>query len=525
LSDRLERWLYPTAIAAAVLPLWVAKELPIVDLPQHLHLISVLHRLDDPSTLYPKLFAARAELTPYLGYYYAVSFLNWLLPLRIANKLFLSAYVAGVPLSLAFLLTSLRRPAWPSLLSIPFAYGDSFAWGFINYCSAVPLAFLCCGMLVRSIADAERRKAWAAGAAVAMTLTLLFHVQVFAFLLLALPLLLVSTRASDAGASSPPTVLARFFPPRAAGLVSMAPALTLFGIWVVGRIGAPSEIEYGAPWKAWGPMLSAANLSFKSFAQNRADLADVLANQLRDGSDRYPLYAVLAIALASLALSRFPSARGGSAEHPLERWRMLALGALALGLYFELPFDIRGYIYYLNTRYAHLAAAALICALPSLRPELRRLFTAAAAASALLLGVVLSQGFAAFGREASALDDLAPLCPSRPMIMGLVFNRSSLAVNHPVYLHSAAILALERGGATNFSFARTPHSPIRYRTAPPPSFPSEWRPDQFDYRAQGAAYDTFLLRGPAPARIFGTMLGSELELAGQVRDFYLVRRR
>src|SRR5260370_21453473 len=133
------------------LPLWLSRHLPLVDLPQHLPLISVLHRIDDPTTIYPRLFAIRSELTPYLGYYYAVSFLNWFLPLDIANKVFLSAYVVGMPLSLAFLLRSLGRPIWPSILSLPFAYGDSFAWGFINYCSAMPLAVLSCGLLVRSI--------------------------------------------------------------------------------------------------------------------------------------------------------------------------------------------------------------------------------------------------------------------------------------------------------------------------------------------------------------------------------------
>ncbi|MGQ0504823.1 MAG: hypothetical protein ACT4TC_05845, partial [Myxococcaceae bacterium] len=47
------------ALVAAVLPLWVTQSLPFVDLPQHLHLISVLHRIDDPTTLYPQVFALR----------------------------------------------------------------------------------------------------------------------------------------------------------------------------------------------------------------------------------------------------------------------------------------------------------------------------------------------------------------------------------------------------------------------------------------------------------------------------------
>ena len=119
--------MYAAALFFGVLPLWVAHQLPLVDLPQHLHLISVLHRLADPTTLYPRLFETRGQLTPYLGYYYLVSWLSWLVPLDLANKLFLSAYVAGMPLSMAFLLKSLKRPIWPSLLALPFAYGDSFA--------------------------------------------------------------------------------------------------------------------------------------------------------------------------------------------------------------------------------------------------------------------------------------------------------------------------------------------------------------------------------------------------------------
>src|SRR5438445_13844906 len=98
-ANRWDRAIYAAALLVAVVPLWVTRHLPMVDLPQHLHLISVLHRLDDASTLYPRLFEARGELNPYLGYYHAVSWLNWLLPLEAANKVFLTAYVAGLPLS------------------------------------------------------------------------------------------------------------------------------------------------------------------------------------------------------------------------------------------------------------------------------------------------------------------------------------------------------------------------------------------------------------------------------------------
>src|SRR5947208_11183100 len=120
-AKSVDRALYAAALLVGIIPLWVTRHLPMVDLPQHLHLISVLHRLDDASTLYPRLFESRGELNPYLGYYHLVSLLNWLLPLEAANKVFLSAVVAGLPLSLAFLLRSVCRPEWPSLLCVPFS--------------------------------------------------------------------------------------------------------------------------------------------------------------------------------------------------------------------------------------------------------------------------------------------------------------------------------------------------------------------------------------------------------------------
>jgi hypothetical protein len=517
---RNDRLVYAAALVLGVLPLWVSAHLPLVDLPQHLHLISVLHRLDDPTTLYPRLFAARHELTPYLGYYYAVSLLNWLLPLELANRLFLSAYVVGLPLALAFLLRSLGRPAWPSLLALPLAYGDNFGWGFINYLAALPLALLCCGLFVRTLTDAGRRRAWAAGLAGCLLAVLLFHVQVFAFLGLGLPWLLLTTRVPEDGDARGFSARAR---PRLPALAGVAPGVALFLAWVVLRLGEPAQVEAGAPWKAWGPLLSPQNLAFKGFVQNRAELLQVLANLLRDGSDTWPLYAVGAVAGGALVLGLTRGAPGG--EGPMERWRLPGLALLALGLYFLLPFDIRGYIYYLNTRYAQLAAVLTVASVPAVEPALRRPLLWASAACALLLALVLGRGFRDFSREAAEWDVLVEATAPRPRVMGLVFDAGSRVVRHPVFLHASAQLARARGGSTNFSFALTPHSPLRYRDAPPPTFPSEWRPQEFDYAVHGPAYDHFLVRGVHPSRIFGERLWEELAVAAQAGQSWLVRRR
>ena len=515
-SPKVQRALFWGAILAGVVPLWVGEHLPMVDLPQHLMLISALHRLHDPRTIYPQLFEIRPELTPYLGYYWLVSLLNWLVPLTVANKLFLSAYVVGMPLSLAFLLRSLGRPSWPALLAIPFAYGDSFAWGFINYVSAIPLGFLSCGLFVRAIADPARRRLWAILQGLVLVAVLLDHVQVFAFLGIALPFLLLTTRAPEDG----PKLAWRA---RATAVLSTLPAVALFLAWVVIRIGEPTEVQAGAPWKAWGPLLSRQNLAFKSFQQNLHDFIPLLSSQLRDGSDRYGVWA--AIAVAALGLVAGLALRGHAREGHIERFRMLGLAVIAIALYVALPFDIRGYMYYLNPRFAHLATPLALAAVPPLRPRLRPFALGLSAAAALVCAVPLTLGFAAFAREARPLDTLADHVPDGALVMGLIFDTGSQVVTHPVYLHAAALVARPHGGATNFTFALTPHSPLKYRATPPPTFPSEWHPEAFSFDTMGGPYQAFVVRGVSPYRIFGQKLEQELVPVGRAGSFWLVERR
>ena len=511
-DPRVARAAFALALLAGVAPLWCAWQLPMVDLPQHLHLISVLHRLDDPTTLYPQVFAARAELTPYLGYYYLVSLLSWVVPLELANRLFLSAMVLGLPLATAFLLRSLGRPRWPAVLTIPFAYGDSFGWGFVNSNASFVLALLCMGLFVRALTDAPLRRRWALAHAAVLVAVVLMHVQGFLFLALALPFLLFTTRVSEDGPGRP-------LRPRLPALLSTVPAVVLFLVWGAGRLLAPAEVEEGAPWKAWGPLLSARNLSFKPLRQNLDEFLgalfraggerDVLANLVRDGSDRWGLRAVFAVAVVALVLW-VAGQRGTPREGPLERWRLPGLAVLAGLLFLLLPFDIRGAVYYLNTRYAHLAAPLAIASLPVIGARVRPGLLGAGLVSALVLAVPLGRAFHTFDLEAAPLLRFAEETPPGPRIMGLVFDPGSRVMQHPVFLHAAAVPARLRGGITNFSFARTPHSPIRYRGAPPPTFPSEWRPDGFRWDTMGPAYTHFLVRGVDPRAVFGGRYGTNV---------------
>lgn len=150
---------------------------------------------------------------------------------------------------------------------------------------------------------------------------------------------------------------------------------------------------------------------------------------------------------------------------------------------------------------------------------------ALATALAVATAAPLWGAFGRFGAEAEHLQRMAQAAGPRPRVMGLVFAPGSSAVSHPVFLHAAAVIARLNGGLTNFSFASTPHSPLKYRGASPPTFPSEWRPEQFRWAEHGPAYDHFLVRGVDPARVFGPRLEGELELVAASGGFSLVRRR
>jgi hypothetical protein len=523
-------WIF--ALACAVSPLFSSHDIPLVDLPQHLHLISALHRLGDTSTLFPDYFVRRLELTPYLGYYYVVSALNWIFPLETANRIFLGAVVAGLPLSLAFLLRSLRRSAWPALLAIPFAYGDSFAWGFINFCAALPLGILCCGCCVRAVEDVAKRTKWSFWLAGLLVVVLLFHVQVFAFLALALPLLLLTTQANEE----------RFFKARRGVLLGVIPGVVLFLLWVGLRLGAPTDIAPGQPWKAWGPMLSAENLGYKTLATNLSDIAQIpvdnagqrqwseiqfpiLAGMTRDPAEHRAIRVSLLLCVASLLAAIFSRAPSNPRGRWLAACRMPWLTVLAFGFFFALPFDIRGYIYYLNTRYLHLAMALLVCCLPMLSATWIRGLAVLAALASFFFAQPLRGAFSQFDSEAGHLSTLEAFSAQKPKVMGLMFNTTSVAMSHPVFLHASCALARARGGITNFSFASTPHSPLLYRQPLPPTFPSEWRPNEMRWQNQGSYYDHFVLRGATPEQVFGNLLQTELYVADQAGDFFLVRKR
>ena len=160
----------------------------------------------------------------------------------------------------------------------------------------------------------------------------------------------------------------------------------------------------------------------------------------------------------------------------MARFRLLGLGVIALALFFLLPFDIRGYVYYLNTRYAHLAAALLVACVPATRPNLHGRCSGQVSRAQCCSSGVMGRGFRAFFTRGPRVDALVAATAPKPRVMGLSSTRAPPWCASPSSFTAPRVLARARGGITNFSFALTPHSPLRYsRIVPPPSPPSGGR--------------------------------------------------
>ncbi len=508
------RWLliaaFGVSLVATVVPLWSAHYLPFVDIPQHLYLINVLGHLNDPATLYPDVFKARGEITPYLGYYETVRLFALVMDVFHANALFLTLAAIAAPLSVGLLSRRLGGSFWIGILACPLFYGDNLYWGFINYCAALPLVLFAIVLFLGVLEDRPGpRFGREVGLALLLVAVQLTHVQAFVYAAVVLPLLLLMT----------PSDRAR----RIRAVAAAGPAVALFAVWSLGRLGEQPDIAPGEPWKAWGPILSSANLSFYPWNQNLNQLTSLLTDGFRDNSDRQVIPMLGAIGLAALVLGVVASGRRKRPFIAVLRGPMLAVVALAMFLF--MPFDVRGYMYYVNYRFAELFALVLIASLPfPSNPWAGRGLAVAGMLVCVWYGSVLTAHFVRFQHEAEALDPIIAATGERPRIMALSFDTGSAVVTHPVYLHSASYAALAHGGMTSFSFASTAHSPLAYRGKPPPAPRSEWRASDFDYAAYGKFYDHYLVRGRVSAAAVFRGRQAEVKEAARSGPFALYER-
>jgi hypothetical protein len=485
-SERPALFALAVLTALALAPLWSSRYLAMVDLPAHLGQISILHRLDDPDLPFGRFFAIRPQFTPYLGYYWTLHVLAYAIPLEWANRLLLSAYVAGLALGAAAFAQALGRSRWLALFALPLAYSFEFYMGFVSHLMAVALML---GSLAAHAARLQGRLRGPGGALMAAALPLaclVTHVQPYLYLLAGLLVMIV------------------LFPGhRLQAILAAAPSMGLFAYWfapiVAGRAG--------------GPPLS-AHLSFDPFTGRVAAIGTVIFNPFKDWLDSILFLGVAAAWLWAMAASlRGEPSRLGRAE----RLTPILLAAGAIGGYLMMPAHAP-LMQFIHHRYATIAALMLAASVPLPPGASSRSWRSTLAALCVAHTIYIAVQFRRFDAEVGDFRTLAAKVEAGSCIAQIEPNQPSGVMRDPgVYSSFAAYVTLWRGAVPGSTFAYTRHSPLVHRTADGsiaaslreaalPEVTSQEQHIQHGtlYAAYGGFYRYFLTpRGRDPVSLFG----------------------
>jgi hypothetical protein len=148
----------------SLVPLWLPRFLPLLDLPNHLGAIAIWHRYREAAWGYSKYYDLNLLPLPYWGYFFPVHMLAYLMPIEVANKIYLSAYALALPVGAALLAHRMGRSPWLALFAFPLIFNMNFMFGFITFCAGMAFLFYALFALDRFL----ERPTGASGAAVAL---------------------------------------------------------------------------------------------------------------------------------------------------------------------------------------------------------------------------------------------------------------------------------------------------------------------------------------------------------------------
>lgn len=490
-----------TALAVAtIVPFWIGRYLPLLDEPNHLSAIAIWHYEHDPRFDFDQSYYLNKAPLPYWVHYYACHLLAYLVPVEVANKIFLTAYALALPFGLAALAKRFGRSPWLALFAFPLVWNFNLAEGFISYCAGMAASLW--GLVLVDKHCRRPTVLTTLGVLTFGSLMYFFHLLQYMFFLTAAGLV----------------VLAQDAPLRLRNLAERgAPLLgsCAIGIWAYQHEKA---------------------LGFRSIAGERNFVFDPagdvmgysparLLNFLSGSRDEWVAVA-LACGWLFLALA---AARGRDIE-PRRRFSMHDLGpelcfVLAVVCVFFLPRSMRRPFnwYMINGRFVPVAAlfgALLIRG--DFRGRRRWLFAPVVAAG-LFYAIDVGRMIWVFNRHVDGFDQLVAKIPLHRATITLAFPpRNDPEINVDAFNQWASYTQIQKGGYNFYNFNYG--FPLRYKRFRPAPL---WNhPEMFQFETMGQWWDYFLTHNEGVVTSVFPHLAEQgkVELVGEQGAWKLWRR-
>lgn len=146
LTDR-ENLLFVALIVLHLVPLWSFKYFPSQDGPAHLANATIIREYHHPdATAFREYYVLNEHLTPnWIGHLVLAGLMS-LMPMLVAEKVFLSGYVILLPVAVRYAVAAVRpQSTFLAVLAFPFVYNYLFHLGFFSFSYSLPMFFLVSG--------------------------------------------------------------------------------------------------------------------------------------------------------------------------------------------------------------------------------------------------------------------------------------------------------------------------------------------------------------------------------------------
>lgn len=524
-------WLgYLLLLPLYLLPLFVTRFLPGLDLPLHLSLVDALLKAGQVGSPQHEIYQTQFTPSGYFAYYFLLTQLAKWMPIQLAHRVLMGGMIALLPLACARLLKSYGSSRLPSLIAFPLAYNMPLHYGFVSFACSIPILVLFVAQVILVLAREQLLRKdvpYLAGLAVLLYLS---HIQTYGLaLVLTSCLLLLSC-----------------FPwrRRMVAVFAVLPSVLLLGLWQSAGIfqsaaKAPTKNLLYVVKEFWYARVHELHtpLQYLSDPLHRLYLFQVhLLRGFMDRSDQVMANVFLLSLGVYVGLGVLIEHREGqrTPDHRLTRWARWLPGLLALGAYLGLPHHIPEF----QTIFPRFAIVAAVLAFPFIPQALCRCpkswlrwLTLLSVGPSCLYGVTLSIEYYRFDRELADFATVLDAMPPGGKTLGLVYGDKSsrtlsagaMLVNLPAYY------PIERRSAQSLVpivFCEAPGSPCNRRPgakAPPPV--DHWKPEFFPIAESVAYYDYFLTHAAPPQPLLFGPFADRVELLATAGKWSVYRRK